>query len=259
MTMLLAAILASSTVGDAGANVGTSCPAVTIGRLDNGAELRIAMQQYSAFYGPYLVLQLNQRIDEFSPWLLRVGAVRLGDGRPVLAESNSEFPWGNWQILPIHRAGLAAISASERMEVVANSGPSLSFALDVTQVAAFRACVDALPTGSNETPANVPSNGWRYAVLPGNRLPTYIRMPTPEYPARARRERRQGVTMTRVIVQPDGSPGPCSIANSSGSPDLDVAACDATQTMRFRAATDAVGEPIAMPVQVPIRWQLTDS
>jgi TonB family protein len=72
-----------------------------------------------------------------------------------------------------------------------------------------------------------------FPLLDGRILATF--MPQPDYPERARQEARQGAVELEVAVQPDGRPARVVIARSSGSPDLDAAACSVVfHRWRFR-------------------------
>lgn len=66
------------------------------------------------------------------------------------------------------------------------------------------------------------------------------------YPTRAAREEREGTVGVRVSIGTDGRVTSCSVSSSSGSPDLDEAACDGmTRYARFNPALDSAGNPIA--------------
>ncbi|WP_404478585.1 energy transducer TonB [Novosphingobium sp. BL-52-GroH] len=66
------------------------------------------------------------------------------------------------------------------------------------------------------------------------------------YPTRAAREEREGGVTIAVDVSAQGRVTHCTVASSSGSPDLDEAACDAAlRRARYRPATDAAGVPVA--------------
>lgn len=78
---------------------------------------------------------------------------------------------------------------------------------------------------------------------------------TNDYPTRALREERQGVTGFRVSVGPDGRVTSCSVTSSSGSPDLDEATCsNVTRRARFSPATDGEGNPTTDSYSNRIRW-----
>src|SRR5687768_16203764 len=60
---------------------------------------------------------------------------------------------------------------------------------------------------------------------------------TNDYPSRALREERAGVTGFRVSVTPDGRAASCDVTSSSGSPDLDQATCsNVMRRARFNPA-----------------------
>ncbi len=78
---------------------------------------------------------------------------------------------------------------------------------------------------------------------------------TSDYPSRALREERQGVTSFRVTVGPDGKVTSCQVTGSSGSPDLDEATCaNVTRRARFTPATDGEGNPTTGSYSNRIRW-----
>ena len=64
------------------------------------------------------------------------------------------------------------------------------------------------------------------------------------YPSAALRKEIEGTVGVRVSVGPDGRVASCSVTGSSGSGDLDSAACDGMQRYaRFDPALDAAGNP----------------
>jgi len=78
---------------------------------------------------------------------------------------------------------------------------------------------------------------------------------TDDYPSRALREERAGVTGFRVSVTPDGRAGSCDITSSSGSPDLDQATCsNVLRRARFNPAMDGEGHPTSGSYTGRIRW-----
>lgn len=78
---------------------------------------------------------------------------------------------------------------------------------------------------------------------------------TEDYPTRALREERAGVTGFRVTVTPDGRAGDCVVTSSSGSPDLDEATCsNVKRRARFNPATDGEGKPTTGSYSGRIRW-----
>lgn len=82
---------------------------------------------------------------------------------------------------------------------------------------------------------------------------------TNDYPTRALREERQGVTGFRVTVGPDGRVTSCSVTSSSGSPDLDEMTCTkVTSRARFAPATDGEGNPTSGSYSNRIRWVIPE-
>lgn len=78
---------------------------------------------------------------------------------------------------------------------------------------------------------------------------------TDDYPARALREERAGTTGIRLSVGADGRASDCEVTSSSGSPDLDEAACSyAKRRARFTPAKDGEGSPTSGSYQTRIRW-----
>jgi periplasmic protein TonB len=80
---------------------------------------------------------------------------------------------------------------------------------------------------------------------------------TDDYPARALREEREGVTRFSVTVGPDGRVQSCTVTASSGTPELDEAACRTIQRRaRFNPATDGEGKPTTGTYSNSVRWQI---
>ncbi len=76
-----------------------------------------------------------------------------------------------------------------------------------------------------------------------------------DYPARALREEREGTSGFRVTVGPDGRVSDCQVTSSSGSPDLDEAACaNIRRRARFNPATDGEGQPTTGSYANRVRW-----
>ena len=77
------------------------------------------------------------------------------------------------------------------------------------------------------------------------------------YPTRAAREEREGRVGVRVSIGPDGKVSSCSVSSSSGSPDLDEAACDGmTRYARFNPALDEAGNPTSGAYSTAIVYKL---
>jgi len=80
---------------------------------------------------------------------------------------------------------------------------------------------------------------------------------TDDYPSRALREEKEGVTRFTVQVSPEGRVTSCSVTGSSGTPELDDAACRAiTRRARFTPATNGEGQPVAGSYSNSVRWQI---
>lgn len=79
-----------------------------------------------------------------------------------------------------------------------------------------------------------------------------------DYPSRALRENRAGVTGFRVTVGADGRVVDCSITSSSGSPDLDATTCQmVTRRARFKPALQD-GSPVQGTYSNKIRWEIPE-
>lgn len=77
------------------------------------------------------------------------------------------------------------------------------------------------------------------------------------YPTRAAREEREGRVGVRVSIGPDGKVSACSVSSSSGSPDLDAAACDGmTRYARFNPALADDGSPTTGSYSTAIVYKL---
>jgi protein TonB len=81
---------------------------------------------------------------------------------------------------------------------------------------------------------------------------------TDDYPQRALREEKEGVTTIRFDINAEGRVENCRVGESSGTPDLDDAACrNYTRRARYTPAQDAAGNKIAELNQSRrIRWQI---
>lgn len=78
---------------------------------------------------------------------------------------------------------------------------------------------------------------------------------TNDYPTRALREEREGVTGFRVSVGTDGRATGCDVTSSSGSADLDQATCsNVMRRARFTPATDGEGNPTTGSYSSRVRW-----
>lgn len=77
------------------------------------------------------------------------------------------------------------------------------------------------------------------------------------YPRKAEREGIEGSVGVRVAVGPDGRVSSCTVSRSSGSSDLDAAACDGmTRYARFNEALDRDGNPIPGSYSTTIVYKL---
>lgn len=95
------------------------------------------------------------------------------------------------------------------------------------------------------------------APVPSNNRSSWIT--TADYPARALREKREGVTRFRLLISDRGRITDCQILVSSGSPDLDAATCTALRKRaRFTPARDARGQPVTSEWTQNVRWAIPE-
>lgn len=77
-----------------------------------------------------------------------------------------------------------------------------------------------------------------------------------DYPSRALREEKEGVTRFRVTVSADGRVTSCDVTGSSGSPELDSTTCSLiTRRGRFTPAMED-GSPTSGSWSSSVRWQI---
>jgi len=80
---------------------------------------------------------------------------------------------------------------------------------------------------------------------------------TNDYPSRALREEREGVTRFRVTIGPDGRVTGCTVTGSSGHADLDETTCSLiSRRARFNPAMDGEGQPTTGSYASAVRWQI---
>jgi len=77
------------------------------------------------------------------------------------------------------------------------------------------------------------------------------------YPTRAAREGREGRVGVRVTINAEGRVSSCSVTSSSGSPDLDEAACEGMERYaRFDPALNDAGNPTSGSYSTAIVYKL---
>jgi protein TonB len=80
---------------------------------------------------------------------------------------------------------------------------------------------------------------------------------TDDYPSRALREEREGVTGIAFDIGADGRVSNCRVTSSSGSPDLDDATCkNFVRRARYKPAQDDAGNPLQTTGSQRVRWQM---
>lgn len=80
-----------------------------------------------------------------------------------------------------------------------------------------------------------------------------------DYPARALREEREGTSAITWDINAEGRVENCRVTSSSGSPDLDDAACKSiTRRGRYQPALDQAGNPMRSSQSRRVVWQIPD-
>jgi len=95
------------------------------------------------------------------------------------------------------------------------------------------------------------------AAAPGFTPARYARTVKPRYPRKARRAGWEGTTVLKVLVHPDGAPGPVAVDRTSGFDILDSAAVKAVERWRFHPARRGV-EVLPSWVRVPVAFKLKE-
>lgn len=114
----------------------------------------------------------------------------------------------------------------------------------------------AAPPAPPPPPAAPPGPSKARGVSPKGQAGWAARIQS-NYPTKAAREEREGRVGVRVGIGPDGKVTSCSVTSSSGSPDLDAAACDGmTRYARYNPALDDAGNPIAGSTSTAIVYKL---
>jgi protein TonB len=110
------------------------------------------------------------------------------------------------------------------------------------------------PMGSAQSVPSLPSGKAVDARPKGNPAEWVT---TDDYPATALRNGQQGRTSFRLDIGTDGRPTACSIVQSSGSSDLDQAACRTLmRRAHFNAARDDAGAPVPSTYANNVLWRL---
>ena len=101
------------------------------------------------------------------------------------------------------------------------------------------------------------SPGWHVFALPEGAELRYVPLSVTfeDYPKRARREGVEGTTVVSLQVGRSGRLEGCTIAVTSGAPDLDEQAC---RLYRERGRFELRGTAEPVTVQAPVSWVLLD-
>jgi TonB family protein len=143
--------------------------------------------------------------------------------------------------------------------------------------------ITAAPKGEGATSSgavggqsNAVADGGRIALLPGNgegkgwgtgkgdgwgvggEGQLYVKggyQLTPKYPPAARRQSREGTTVLKLKISPEGKVQEVLLEQSSGHQDLDEAALEAVKSWRFEPP-QREGQKVSLWARVPIKFQL---
>lgn len=112
------------------------------------------------------------------------------------------------------------------------------------------------PSDTDTTKNRRPEEKVTSATKETEAQPIYLRNKQPSYPEIARRRGYTGEVLLSVLVDAGGAVTDIKIHHSSGHSILDKAALQAVRNWLFLPATRN-GRPVAMRVDVPVRFQLT--
>jgi TonB family protein len=101
------------------------------------------------------------------------------------------------------------------------------------------------------------SEGEPLEVSGGVQPPRRLAGEAPVYPASAREQKLEGVTVLKCIINAEGKVSDLAVTSSSGHADLDQAAADAVATWTFEPAT-LDGEAVAVYYTLTINFALDD-
>jgi len=114
-----------------------------------------------------------------------------------------------------------------------------------------------LPTPAPPAPPPPPPKAAPKALTPKGNPANWVT--NNDYPTRALRENRSGVTGFRLTVGADGRPTGCDITASSGSPDLDSTACSLLmRRAKFQPGQDSDGNPTGGVYSSRFRWVIPE-
>jgi TonB family protein len=117
-------------------------------------------------------------------------------------------------------------------------------------LATLQSCVDDVKGSSNTGKALRPPR-------PKNSASSWITVE--DYPGQALRDQREGVVAFRLLVDTEGRVKLCTVTQSSGSTDLDVATCDnITKRARFTPGQDDAGKALEGEYSSRVSWKLPE-
>ncbi|WP_294322025.1 energy transducer TonB [uncultured Sphingomonas sp.] len=154
------------------------------------------------------------------------------------------------------REAFESLVGASTFTVRAAGSPTISVALSMGKpvLAALRTCETDLLQHFGYDPVKIAAIAKR---AEGANAAQWIT--NDDYPTSALNGNRQGVSFIGWTVSPSGRISDCRVLRSSGTPDLDKAACEAIQKRgRYRPALDAAGNPVESYSTRNVRWLLPD-
>jgi len=166
------------------------------------------------------------------------------------------FPTGDRAILTFYiaREQLESLVGASTFTIAAAGGPPITVALSMGKpvLAALRTCEVDLLKHFGYDPAKIAAIAKRAEGASKGEW-----LSNADYPVSALRAGRQGTTLIGWTISTEGRITDCKVLKTSGTPELDKAACDGIlQRGRYRPALDAAGNPVESYSTRNVRWQL---
>lgn len=166
------------------------------------------------------------------------------------------LPTGDRAILTFYvtREKLESLVGATTFTIAATGGPPITVALSMGKpvLVAMRVCEVDLLKHSGYDPARIAA-----IAKPAEGAAKGEWINNADYPVSALRVKRQGITLIGWTISTEGRITDCRILKSSGTPELDQAACEGIlKRGRYRPALDAAGKPVESYSTRNVRWRL---
>lgn len=166
------------------------------------------------------------------------------------------FPTGDRAVLTFYiaREELESLVGATTFTIDAAGGPPLTVALSMGKpvLAALQTCEVDLLKRFGYDPVKIAAIAKRAEGASKGEW-----LSNADYPVSALRARRQGTSLIGWTISTEGRITDCKVLKSSGTPELDKAACDGIlRRGRYRPALDAAGNPVESYSTRNVRWQL---